>query len=138
MRTVRITYSDGDSTVTRINGTEEEIRQYYRIGNVNIHGYDDGNGWKEYKRTITGLEFIDSPGYYLTYNSGHGVFGYVGKYDSPFDLSKPAIVFATREEARVALKYVQDRYAIRAHYVANHLRIIPTTKSDHVKNKFSK
>lgn len=137
MRTVKVTYSDGDSTVTRINGTEEEIRQYYRIGNVNVHGYDDGNGWKEYKRTITGLEFIDSPGYYLTYNGGCGVMAYVGNDGAPFTDRKAPIIFATRKEARMALKYVRIKYAPnKAHYVANHFRIIPTTESDHVKNKF--
>jgi len=58
MKTVKITFSDGDFLVTNINGTEEEIRNYFRIGNTDVRGYDDGNGWKEYKRTITGVEFV--------------------------------------------------------------------------------
>lgn len=29
MRTVKVTFSDGNSLVTSINGTDEEIRRYY-------------------------------------------------------------------------------------------------------------
>ena len=58
MKTVKITYSDGDQTITRINGTEAEIRKYYRIGNIDVRGYDDGSGWREYERRITNVEFI--------------------------------------------------------------------------------
>jgi hypothetical protein len=32
MRLVRITFADGNTITTRINGTEQEIRDYYKIG----------------------------------------------------------------------------------------------------------
>lgn len=41
MRTVKVIYSNGDSVITQINGTEAEIRAYY-IGKVfNIGVYTD-------------------------------------------------------------------------------------------------
>jgi hypothetical protein len=33
MRTIKVTYDNGDSIITNINGTESEIRNYY-IGNI--------------------------------------------------------------------------------------------------------
>ena len=41
MRTIKVTYDNGDSTITNINCTESEIREYY-IGNIfNIGTYED-------------------------------------------------------------------------------------------------
>lgn len=41
MRIIKVTYDNGDSTITNINGTETEIKDYY-IGNVfNIGTYED-------------------------------------------------------------------------------------------------
>lgn len=41
MKTVKVTYSNGDSVITKINGTENDIRAYY-IGKVfNIGVYTD-------------------------------------------------------------------------------------------------
>ncbi len=56
-RTVRVTYENGDSTVTDINGTEEEIRRYY-LGNVfNIgkpHATDE-----DYLQTVVAVDFLN-------------------------------------------------------------------------------
>lgn len=60
MKTVKVTFSDGDYIITSINGTEEEIRNYYRVGKTNVHGREECTGWKEYKRQITGVEFLNS------------------------------------------------------------------------------
>lgn len=41
MKTVKVTFDNGDSTITNINGTESEIKEYY-IGNIfNIGTYED-------------------------------------------------------------------------------------------------
>ena len=41
MKTVKVTFDNGDSIITNINGTESEIRDYY-IGNIfNIGTYED-------------------------------------------------------------------------------------------------
>lgn len=42
-RLVRVTLADGNTITTRINGTDEEIRQYYRVGSLLNVGtvYDD-------------------------------------------------------------------------------------------------
>lgn len=41
MKTAKVTFDNGDSTITNINGTESEIRNYY-IGNIfNIGTYED-------------------------------------------------------------------------------------------------
>ncbi|BDE02919.1 TPA: hypothetical protein QBZ91_002257 [Pasteurella multocida] len=34
MRTVKITYTNGDHFITRINGNEETIKRYYAIGST--------------------------------------------------------------------------------------------------------
>ncbi len=53
MRTVKVTYANGDHIVTGINGTEDEIRQYFSIGRVfNIGSVEDN------LQSITKLEFI--------------------------------------------------------------------------------
>ena len=41
MRTIKVTYDNRDSTITNINGTKSEIKEYY-IGNIfNIGTYED-------------------------------------------------------------------------------------------------
>lgn len=41
MKTVKVTFDNGDSIITNINGTESEIKEYY-IGSVfNIGTYED-------------------------------------------------------------------------------------------------
>lgn len=42
-RLVRVTLADGNTITTRINGTDEDIRQYYRVGSFLNVGtvYDD-------------------------------------------------------------------------------------------------
>jgi len=58
MKIVKITFSDGDYTITRISGTEKQIRNYYSVGRAFTRGYDDGTGWHECKHFITGIEFL--------------------------------------------------------------------------------
>ena len=42
MKTANVTYSNGDSIVTSINGTDEEIKAYFRVGRwFNIGSVDD-------------------------------------------------------------------------------------------------
>lgn len=48
--------------------------------------------------------------YYLTYNSGAGIFGYTGG-ETLFDANKPAIVFANKTDAREAMKSVRRQYS---------------------------
>lgn len=53
MKTVKVTYANGDTITTGINGTEAEVRQYFAIGRVfNIGSVDDN------LQAITSLEFI--------------------------------------------------------------------------------
>lgn len=41
MRTIKVTFDNGDSIITNINSTESEIKEYY-IGNIfNIGTYED-------------------------------------------------------------------------------------------------
>lgn len=65
-------------------------------------------------------------GYYLTSNDGHSVYRYTGG-SAPFDCHKQseAILFATKKDARKALKEVFNKYwnGKPNHYVANHFRI---------------
>lgn len=55
---VIVNYSDGDSVYTPINATLWETLEYYKPGKSSVRGYDDGNGWKEYTRTIESVEVI--------------------------------------------------------------------------------
>ena len=42
MHTVKVTFEDGNFLTTRINGTEEEIKDYYEIGSpFNIGSVED-------------------------------------------------------------------------------------------------
>lgn len=56
MEVVKIIYDYGkDCVVTRINGTREEIANYYRIGNVvNVGAVSD------VMRKITAVEFLET------------------------------------------------------------------------------
>lgn len=60
MKTVKITYSDGDTTVTDISNkvTDEEIRRYFRIGAVDIREYETEDGYKEERREIVKVEIF--------------------------------------------------------------------------------
>ena len=48
-------------------------------------------------------------GYYLTYNSGAGTFGFTGG-ETLFDHTRTAVLFSTRKEARAAMKTVRSRF----------------------------
>jgi hypothetical protein len=41
MKTIRVTFEDGNSLVTAINGTHDEIRQYYIGQTFNLGREDD-------------------------------------------------------------------------------------------------
>lgn len=42
MKTVKVIFTNGDEIITDINGSDEEIRAYYRIGNTfNLGDYKD-------------------------------------------------------------------------------------------------
>ncbi|MFC0946343.1 hypothetical protein ACFGWO_11605 [Pasteurella multocida] len=41
MRTIKITYTNGDHFITRINGDEETIKRYYAVGSS--VGIDNNN-----------------------------------------------------------------------------------------------
>lgn len=53
---ITITWSDGDQTTTDINGTRFGICRYYESAAI-TRGYDDGNGWKEYKVKAARIHF---------------------------------------------------------------------------------
>ncbi len=56
-RVVKVTVSDGDHWTTSINGTESEIRDYFRIGMTINVGYDPVTD--DRMRQITNLEFLE-------------------------------------------------------------------------------
>lgn len=78
-------------------------------------------------------------GYYLTYNSSAGVFGYCGESDTlpPFYYKGHAIVFASRKEARAALKHYRETHGVTnlKHYAARHFSIVPVSEASYIKNK---
>lgn len=41
MKTAKVTYDNGDSIITNINGTEFEIKEYYIDNIFNIGTYED-------------------------------------------------------------------------------------------------
>jgi hypothetical protein len=67
-------------------------------------------------------------GFYVTYNSGAGVFGYCGESETqpPFYYKGHAIIFATRKEARTALKRYRELHGVTnlKHYAARHFAIV--------------
>lgn len=72
-------------------------------------------------------------GFYLTYNSGAGVFGYCGESEQPpFYFKGHAIVFASRKEARAALKQYRKVHGITnlKHYAARHYAITPADRAN--------
>ena len=53
MQTVKVTYSDGDTITTGINGTNQEIKEYFAIGRTfNIGNLHDN------MQQVTALEFL--------------------------------------------------------------------------------
>ena len=55
MKTAIVKFSNGDTITTGINGTDEEIRQYYRIGRVFNLG--DGCGG-DLMSSVTSVEIL--------------------------------------------------------------------------------
>lgn len=53
MKTVKVTYANGDSITTGINGSDDEIRQYFAIGRRFNIGSDDDN-----MQAVTALDFL--------------------------------------------------------------------------------
>ncbi len=71
-------------------------------------------------------------GFYLTYNSGAGIFGYCGESNTPpFYFKGHAILFATRKEAREALKRYRKTHGVTnlKHYAARHFAITPADEA---------
>lgn len=56
---VRVTYSDGSTISTEINGTVQEIRDYYRIGKAFNLGGSPPDVNEDNMQRVTNLEFID-------------------------------------------------------------------------------
>ena len=56
MKTVKVTFADGNTILTNINGTEEEIRQYY-LNNVFQFG-DTPDCPKDNLQKAVSVEFI--------------------------------------------------------------------------------
>lgn len=67
--------------------------------------------------------------FYLTYNSGHGIFGYCGENGTqpPFYCKGHAIIFTNRKDARTALKRYRESHGVTnlKHYAARHYAIVP-------------
>ncbi len=57
-QTVKVTFHDGDTIVTWINGTRDRIRKYYAIGKY----FNIGRGEHDYMQKVTAFEFIQSTG----------------------------------------------------------------------------
>lgn len=58
-RSIRVTFADGNSLETEINGTEDEIRRYYvgqpfNFGDTDAHPADN-------LQCATAVEFLDAP-----------------------------------------------------------------------------
>ena len=53
MKTVKVTFDNGDSLTTQINGTPEEIRAYYIGRQFNL-----GNGENDLMAVAISVEFI--------------------------------------------------------------------------------
>lgn len=54
MREVKITYSDGIIIETDINGTNKEIKEYFKIGRV----FNIGNGEKDKLARVKKVEIL--------------------------------------------------------------------------------
>ena len=59
---VKVTFDDGNTVITGINGTEDEVRDYYALGKIfNIAGPDlTGDGPSDNMVKVTDLEFLES------------------------------------------------------------------------------
>lgn len=55
MKLVKVYFEDGDTVLSKINGTDEEIKKYYEIGK----GMQKGIGLDETYYKITKLEFLE-------------------------------------------------------------------------------
>lgn len=55
---ITIFLDDDDQVTTDINGTREEIIAYYSRA-VFVRGYEDEDGWKEYKQRVLSVQFND-------------------------------------------------------------------------------
>lgn len=59
---VKVTFDNGDHLLTEINGTEESVREYYRIGKV----FNIGVGEHDKMQRVAEVEFlIESPGHFM-------------------------------------------------------------------------
>jgi len=57
MRLVKVTFSNGDTITTSINGTDEELKQYYAIGRYfNLGPAPDGS--EDNMQKVTQLEIL--------------------------------------------------------------------------------
>lgn len=54
MRTIKVTFEDGDTIITNINGTDAEIRAYYLGNEFNI-----GNGEKDNVQMAVKIEYLN-------------------------------------------------------------------------------
>jgi len=57
MRTVKVTFADGNTITTRINGTEAEVRRYY-LGQVFNFGDTEEHPADNLQRAVS-VEFLD-------------------------------------------------------------------------------
>jgi len=55
MRAVKVTFSDGDTITTDINGTDIEIKEYYKIGRV----FNLGNGELDRMVKVVSVEILN-------------------------------------------------------------------------------
>ena len=53
MKEVKVLFSNGDTITTRINGTKEEILQYYKVGKIFNLGCESDN-----LQRVVKVEFI--------------------------------------------------------------------------------
>lgn len=54
MTTVKVTYSNDDTITTAINGSEDEIRQYFKIGKI----FNIGSAGQDNLQKVKKLEII--------------------------------------------------------------------------------
>lgn len=54
MKTIKVYFSNGDSLITSINGTREEIEKYYLGNSFNL-----GDGERDLMATAEKVEFLD-------------------------------------------------------------------------------
>lgn len=54
MKTVKVTYTNGDTITTGINGTDAEILEYFKRGRV----FNIGNGEDDNMQAVVRCEFV--------------------------------------------------------------------------------